>query len=48
MPIPQPKKRESRKNFMTRCVSDPVMIREYKNTDQRLAVCAATYEKNKK
>lgn len=48
MPIPQPKKKEARKDFMTRCMSDAIMIKEYKNTDQRLAVCSATYQKNKK
>jgi hypothetical protein len=29
-------------------MGDAIMIKEYKNIDQRLAVCSATYQKNKK
>jgi hypothetical protein len=43
MPIPKPKKNEKRNEFMQRCMADPVMIREYKNTDQRLAICAKEF-----
>lgn len=43
MPIPKPRKNESRKNFMQRCMSDSTMVKEYK-TDQRLAVCSASYK----
>lgn len=43
MPIPKPKKGEKRSDFMQRCISDPIMIREYKDTEQRLAVCSTTY-----
>ena len=40
MPIPKPKKTEDRKTYMQRCMSDAVMVKEYKNTDESLAVCA--------
>lgn len=45
MPIPTPKRNEDRKQFMARCMADPIMIKEYKNTDQRLAVCAVQFKK---
>jgi len=43
MPIPTPKKNEKRNDFIQRCMVDPVMIKEYKNIDQRLAICAKVY-----
>ena len=43
MPIPTPKRNENRKEFMTRCMANPIMIKEYKNTEQRLAVCAVKF-----
>jgi|TARA_R100000482_G_C4998751_1_gene90603 hypothetical protein len=46
MPLPKPKSQENRKEFMTRCMADPTMVKEYTNIDQRLAVCAVQY-KNK-
>ena len=45
MPLPTPKPREDRKDFMTRCMGNPTMMKEYANTDQRLAVCAVQYRK---
>lgn len=45
MPLPIPKINEDRKKFIARCMADPIMIREYKNTDQRLAVCAVQFRK---
>ena len=44
MPIPQPNPNEEKKDFIQRCMSDDKMVSEYKNTDQRLAVCSTTYE----
>ena len=46
MPIPKPKQNETRKSFMTRCMADPSMVGEYRDSDQRLAVCSAQF-KNK-
>jgi hypothetical protein len=46
MPIPKPNKDESKKEFVQRCMVDDVMVKEYDNTDQRLAVCSSTYEEN--
>jgi len=45
MPLPKPKPNETRKDFMTRCISNPTMVKEYKKTDQRIAVCSTLFEK---
>jgi hypothetical protein len=47
MPIPKPNKDESKKEFVQRCMVDDVMVKEYDNTDQRLAVCSSTFEESK-
>ena len=45
MPLPKPRKGEKEKDFISRCMSDPVMKKEYpkragqKKAEQRLAVC---------
>lgn len=46
MPIPQPNKTENKKEFVIRCMSNDTMIKEFPDTDQRLAVCSSTYEEN--
>jgi len=48
MPIPVPRKTEDRTDYMLRCMADPVMIAEYSNQDQRRAICAVTFQKNKR
>lgn len=45
MPIPTKKPNESKKGFIQRCMLDPVMIKEYKNLDQRSAICYKQLEK---
>jgi len=40
MPLTTPKKNESNKEFILRCMSDDIMVKEYPNVDQRLAICA--------
>jgi hypothetical protein len=44
MPIPQPKKEETQKDFMTRCVSS--ISKEYKR-DKAVAICYKTYRDKK-
>jgi hypothetical protein len=39
MPLPQRKKDESKENFLSRCMTDNVMKKEYPNNEQRVAVC---------
>ena len=46
MPIPKPKQNETRRNFIQRCMNDSVMINEYRDANQRLAVCSTQF-KNK-
>lgn len=44
MPIPKPTASENKKQFIIRCMADPVMVKEYKNKDQRLAICSTQFE----
>jgi hypothetical protein len=39
MPIPKILPKEQAGEFMQRCIMDPVMVREYPNIDQRIAIC---------
>ena len=45
MPLTKKKPGEKRKDFMMWCLSVPTMSKEFKNTDQRLAVCITQYNK---
>ena len=45
MPLTKKRPGEKRKDFMMRCMTDHIMRKEYKNTDQRLAVCITQYNK---
>ena len=46
MPLVKPKDKETREDFMSRCMSDDKTISEFPTTEQRLAVCNSQY-KNK-
>jgi hypothetical protein len=39
MPIPNIKKNEDKQKFISRCMSDDVMKKEYPETKQRVAIC---------
>lgn len=39
MPIPSRKENEDKTSFMSRCMSDNTMSKEYPNSDQRVAIC---------
>ena len=45
MPQPIVRYEESRKDFMQRCMNDRVMIYEYRDANQRLAVCSSIFDK---
>lgn len=45
MPIPTPKTEEEKNEFLRRCVQDHVIIEEYPNPKQRVAVCIAQWDK---
>ena len=47
MPIKlQPKKYEESKDFNRRCMNNASMIEEYKDRDQRYAVCQTLWKSN--
>jgi hypothetical protein len=48
MPLPFPEKEEQKSEFISRCVSDKVMITEFPNVAQRIAVCQTQFAKPKK
>lgn len=39
MPIPKPKKGEKQTAFIGRCMGNPTMVKEYKDSKQRSAIC---------
>jgi len=45
VPIPSPRSGEQEQSFITRCMSDDVMQREYTDSTQRAAVCYAAWKK---
>jgi hypothetical protein len=47
MPIPKPKPKENKKDFLDRCISDATMKKEFKNIKQRIAVCLDQTKQNK-
>ena len=47
MPLPSPKKSESNKSeYIHRCMSDPLVSKEFPEPKQRLAVCNSIWEKH--
>lgn len=48
MPLPEPHKNESRQEFVSRCMGDETMLREYTENDQRAAVCYSQWSDSKK
>jgi hypothetical protein len=47
MPLPKPTPKENKKEFVMRCMGDETMVKEFPETDQRLAVCSSTFEESK-
>lgn len=45
MPIPEVGKGESQEKFISRCMSNEVMVEEYPETKQRYAVCLSQLRK---
>jgi hypothetical protein len=43
MPIPKPKANEPKKEFIQRCMGNPVMVAEY-SKDKRTAICTTAFE----
>ena len=47
MPLPQPKSNESKTDFVDRCMSDKFSKEEFKDVNQRYAVCMRLYDGEK-
>jgi hypothetical protein len=43
MPLPKPKPKETQSEFISRCIADPIMSREFPDREQRAAVCYYQY-----
>ncbi len=43
MPIPKPNAGETQETYLSRCMSDPVMVKEYPTPAQRSAVAYGTW-----
>lgn len=48
MPLPSPKKEEKEKEFISRCMTDDIMSKDYKDQKQRVAVCYSQYKRRVK
>lgn len=48
MPLPKPKKNEKQNDFISRCMSNDVMKKEFPNNKQRVAVCYSNFSRTKK
>lgn len=47
MPLVKPRKNETKKNFISRCMSDKVMRKEFPKANQRRAVCERQWDTKK-
>jgi hypothetical protein len=47
MPIPQPNDNEDREHFISRCMSNEVMKKDYPESKQRVAICLGQTKKSK-
>lgn len=43
MPLPKPSKKETEQEFVSRCMGDDMMNKEYKDQKQRAAICYNQY-----
>lgn len=48
MPIPSPRKEESQDDFVSRCVGNSTMVKDFPDQEQRLAVCFDSFRDNTK
>lgn len=47
MPLPKPRKSQSKKSFLESCLSDSTVNKEFPDTKQRYAVCLSQYERKR-
>lgn len=48
MPIPKPDLRKSEQNFISDCMGDKTLNKDFPNQKQRYAVCKSTFDRAKK
>ena len=48
MPLPKPSEKEKEQEFVSRCISDEMMMKDYKDQKQRAAVCYSQYSRRVK
>ena len=48
MPIPKPNQNEDNQKFVSRCMSNETMKKDYPNTNQRIAICLGQTRKRSK
>ena len=46
MPIPKPRKGEKKDKFISRCISNPTMVKDFPDQKQRTAVCFDSFRTN--
>ena len=47
MPLPKPRKQESEQEFVSRCMGDDMMDKDFKDQKQRAAVCYSQFKTRK-
>jgi hypothetical protein len=48
MPLPSPSTKEKEQEFVSRCMSDSMMLDDYKDQKQRAAVCYSQFKRRMK
>jgi len=48
MPLPKPSKKETEQEFVSRCMGDDMVIKEYKDQKQRVAICYSQFKMREK
>ncbi len=48
MPLPTPNRYEEEDSFIERCMADDIMVEDFEDEKQRLAVCQTQFEENRK
>lgn len=48
MPLPKPSKNQKEKEFISKCMGDSFMLKDFPNQKQRAAVCYSQFKKKAK
>jgi len=47
MPLPSPRKKEKKKDFVSRCISEVAKDPKFKDNQQRIAICYTQFDQAK-